>query len=124
MAIALSVVHVYCGAVTPDEDDGEFVTEAPAGGSRITLELNRGQESKPLPLAVRTTGASCYILQIKPGDEQIFISLDGVNWRTDFITIFEVAAKNTLFFIKSIADGAEDYGDTVHSLELSYYAPV
>lgn len=123
MPVALSVVHVYSGSVTSGGTDGDQMAETAAGGNRILLELNRGAESKVVPLAVRTTAAACYIVRIVADNDKILLSLDSVHWVTS-IFFLTVGTNNSLFYVKSVAEEDEDYGDTIWSLQVDYYAPV
>ena len=123
MRTAASIIHIYNGSVTPGGTDGNLVTETAVGGNRILLELNRGAESNVVPLAARATTAACYLVQIVSDNGKILLSIDSVHW-VKSIFLLTVGTNNSLFYIKSIADQDEDYGDTVWSLTVDYYAPV
>ena len=123
MTTAASVIHIYNGSVTPGGTDGDLVAETAVGGNRILLELNRGAESNVVPLAARATTAACYLVQIVSDNGRILLSIDSVHWVIS-IFLLTVGTNNSLFYIKSIADQDEDYGDTVWSLKVDYYAPV
>lgn len=123
MTTAASVIHIYNGSVTAGGTDGDLVTETAVGGNRILLELNRGAESNVVPLAARATTATCYLVQIVSDNGKILLSIDSVHW-VKSIFLLTVGTNNCLFYIKSIAEQYEDYGDTVWSLKVDYYAPV
>ena len=123
MAVPTSVIHIYNGSVTLGGSDGNMVTETAVGGNRILLELNRGAESNVVLLAARATTAACYLVQIVSDNGRILLSIDSVHW-VKSIFLLTVGTNNSLFYIKSIADQDEDYGDTVWSLKVDYYAPV
>lgn len=123
MTTAASVIHIYNGSVTTGGTDGDLVTETTVGGNRILLELNRGAESNVVPLAVRATTAACYLVQIVSDNGKILLSIDSVHW-VKSIFLLTVGTNNSLFYIKSIAEQDENYGDTVWSLKVDYFAPV
>ena len=123
MAVPTSVIHIYNGSVTLGGSDGNMVTETAVGGNRILLELNRGAESNVVPLAARATTAACYLVKIVSDNGKILLSIDSVHW-VKSIFLLTVGTNNSLFYIKSIAEQDEDYGDTVWSLKVDYYAPV
>ena len=123
MATAISSVHIYSGSVTPGGTDGDLVTETVVGGNRILLELNRGTESNVVPLAARASTAACYFIKISSANDKILLSLDSLHW-VKAIFFLIVGTDNSLFYLKSIAEEDEDYGDTTWSLKVDYYAPV
>ena len=123
MTTAASVIHIYNGSVTTGGTDGNLVTETAVGGNRILIELHRGTESNEIPLAVRATVADCYLVQIASENNKIMLSLDSSHWASMVFFLF-VGAENRLFYIKSVADENEEYGDTTGSLKVDFYAPV
>ena len=123
MTTAASVIHIYNGSVTHGGTDGDLVTETAVGGNRILLELNRGAESNVVSLAARATTATCYLVHIVSDNSKILLSLDSVRWAKS-IFFLTVGTNNSSFYVKSIADQDEEYGDTVGGLKVDYYAPV
>ena len=123
MATAISSIHIYNGQVTPGGTDGDLVTETVVGGNRIPLELNRGTESSVVPLAVRASTAACYFVRITSNNDKVMLSLDSIHW-VKSIFLLSVGTNNSLFYVKSVAEQDEDYGDAVFSLKVNYYAPV
>ena len=123
MPVALSVVHVYNGSVTHGGADGDVVAETVVDSNRILLELQRGTESNVAPLAIRSTTAACYLVQISSDNSRILLSIDSVQWETS-IFFLTVGTNNSLFYVKSIAEEEEDYGETIRSLQVVYHAPV
>lgn len=123
MATATSVVHIYNGTVTSGGADGNRVTETAVGGNQILIELHRGKESNEIPLAVRATVADCYLVQIASEDGKTTLSLDTAHWSSTIFFLI-VGIENCLFYVKSVADDDEEYGDTVGRLQVDFYAPV
>ena len=123
MATATSVVHIYNGTVTSGGTDGNRVTETAVGGNQILIELHRGTESNEIPLAVRATVADCYLVQIASENGKTTLSLDAVHWSSTIFFLI-VGIENCLFYIKSVADDDEEYGDTIGRLKMDFYAPV
>ena len=130
MPIALSVVHVYNGAVSVGKVDGDLVAETINEPNKVLIAAQRETISSPQQLALRATSEPIYCCRLYPVGKDagnISLSYDGVQWLDSeaFLFFKTVDVVNTLFYIKCYFPEENDYGDVLTNyLQIDYMAPV
>lgn len=126
MATPLASVHLFTAA-TVGAIDGIQVAETLNENTKIILSGLRGLYSNVQNLGIRSDSLSCFFVKLTSmgnNASKIFLSTNGSTWRNS-ITLFEVKDVNTIFYIKTLFDENEDYGnDITNWLQIDFLARV
>ena len=126
----MATAALYINRPTAGGVDGEAVTENEQGSPKMVLAAQRGLWSLALPIAVRASGESVYLVRITPKGPKsgrIRLSYNGADWLSAgaFVFFEQVSTVNTLFYAQSYIEEESEYvDDLTNYLELSYLPPV